>query len=191
MSLKLKSLSSDASAQSNDSGRNKPNRLLQIGVVAVVAIVVYLGGKVMNYAPSASRAMPTETPVVQQISQVITSTATPTPTMLPAMDSVLRSDSPTAEVQVHYIEVTSTPTPTPVYVYVTTPIEVIKYVTDTVTVVASPTPTPALAPGTVKICADVSGASAIYIGGLGIVTGGCQTFSFGVGQTSIQVQINK
>jgi hypothetical protein len=61
-----------------------------------------------------------------------------------------------------------------------------------VTPVALPTVTPVpLAPGLVQICASVEGAKGLFIGGRGVVTGSCEVFSFGVGQTSIQVQVNK
>lgn len=82
---------------------------------------------------------------------------------------------------------TATPVPTqaPVYVYQTV------VVTEVVSVV-QPTPTLVpLAPGTVQICARVEGVSAVYVGGRGIVSGGCETFSVGVGQTTIGVQVNK
>lgn len=192
MSLKLRKLS-ESGAESAAETRNKPSRLLQLSVIAVVAIVVYVAGLVLNYSPSAARQQPTPT-VTPMLQVVITPTVelTPTPTMLPAMDvSVLRNDDPLPTVAPVVIEVTSTPTPTPVYFYVPVEVEVERIVTQTLTIEAVPTATPALSPGTVRICADVEGASALYVGGLGIVSGGCQVFSFGVGQTSIQVQVNK
>lgn len=61
-----------------------------------------------------------------------------------------------------------------------------------VTPVVFPTITPVpLAPGSIKVCASVEGARALYIGNEGVVSGGCKTYSFGVGQTTILVQVNK
>lgn len=91
--------------------------------------------------------------------------------------------------------VTATPTfepPTPIveYVYEQVPVEVTRIVEITSVPVPTVTPVP-LAPGTVKVCAFVEGATGLYIGSRGVVSGGCESFAFGIGQTSIQVQINK
>lgn len=190
MSLKLKAL--DTGTSSNESGRNKPNRMLQAFVVVVVALVVYLVGQVLNYAPSAARPDPTPTAGVT-VEAAPTVEATPTATMLPAAGGVFRDDvTPTPNVEI--VVVTATPTsvpPTPIVEYV--PVEVTRIIEVTPYVLPSPTPSPtsALSVGTVKICASVEGATALYVGGLGVVSGGCQVFSFGVGQTSIPVQINR
>lgn len=194
MSLKLKRSNEEAaSGAASAEGRNKPSRLLQLSIVVVVAIVVYMGGWILNFSTSnAADPVSTPTPLFQGViteTVIIEVTPTPTPTLLPAMGDIFRTDDPLPTVAPVVIEVTSTPTPTPVYFYV--PVEVEKIVTQTITIEAVPTPTPALAAGTVRICADVEGATAIFVGGLGIVSGGCQTFSFGVGQTSIAVQVNK
>lgn len=69
-------------------------------------------------------------------------------------------------------------------------IEVTRIVEVTPALMPTLTPIP-LAAGTVKVCAFVEGASALYIGNQGVVSGGCQTYSFGVGQTTILVQVNK
>lgn len=193
MSLKLRQMGNAAAEGAAGEGRNKPSRILQFGIIAAVAIVVYVGGLLLNYSPSRSaEAVATVTPLFQGViteTVVIEVTPTPTPTMLPAMDDIFRNDDPAPTVDPVVIEVTSTPTPTPVYFYV--PVEVEKIVTNTITVELYPTPTPSLSPGTVRICADVEGATGLYIGGLGVVSGGCQVFTFGVGQTSIIVHVNK
>lgn len=193
MSLKLKAL--DTGTSSNESGRNKPSRMLQIFVVVVVALVVYLGGQVLNYAPSAARAEPTATtgPTVEVSPTVEPS---PTATMFPAGGGVFRGDevqaASTAEPQIVIVTATPTPIPpTPVIQYVSVEVTRIVEVTPYVLPSPTPSPTPALSVGTVRICASVEGASALYVGGLGVVSGGCQVFSFGTGQTSIPVQINK
>lgn len=113
--------------------------------------------------------------------------ATPTPTV---------EADVMASVSVEYVEVVVTATPTPVpptpeVVYVNVPYEVVRVVTETM-FVHEPTPTPkVLAPGVVEICVRVEGAREIYVGNVGVVSGHCSTFAFGVGQTTVPVQINK
>lgn len=96
---------------------------------------------------------------------------------------------------IEYVEVVVTATPSPVpptpeVVYYEIPVEV----TRLVEVAATPLPTPTivpLAPGTIEICVRVEGAREVYIGGGGVVSGACSTYHFGVGQTSIAVQVNR
>lgn len=114
----------------------------------------------------------------------------------PVVDTVAYSDTvATTAQQPQVIVVTATPTPVPPlpqieYIYETVIITEPVYIEVTPLPLPTITPVP-LAPGVVSICASVEGASALYIGGQGVVSGECRKFSFGVGQTSIQVQINK
>jgi hypothetical protein len=119
--------------------------------------------------------------------------------------------NPTPTVAVIALEPTSTPWPTPIILereiireipveievtrevafYVPGPeIEVTRVVTVEVLPPATPTPIP-LAPGTIKVCVDIEGAKEVYIGGRGVVSGGCELFQFGPGQTTIGVQVNR
>lgn len=99
---------------------------------------------------------------------VVTATPTPTPTETPVPQTV-------TEYRDIYYEVT---------------VEVTRIVEVTPQLPPTSTPVP-LAAGSVEICTRVEGARELYIGGYGVVSGGCQTFSFGIGQTSIPVQVNR
>lgn len=77
------------------------------------------------------------------------------------------------------------------YVEVQVPVEVTRIVEVTPVPLPTATATPSLAAGTVRVCVDIEGAREVYVGGFGVVSGGCQTFSFGVGSTYIEVQVNK
>lgn len=122
------------------------------------------------------------------------------PTLSPTVEVVATEPStPQAVVTTVFretiVEVVVTATPTPVpptpqieYVYVQIESTVVVEVTPATLPTLTPVP---LAPGTISICASVEGASELYIGGVGVVSGECKRFSFGVGQTSIQVQVNK
>lgn len=110
--------------------------------------------------------------------------------------STFRDEAPTVQPTYTPWIVTATPepptaTPNVIYEYFQVPVEVEVERIVTTTVVLEPTATPALAEGTAKICVALEGAREVFIGGHGVVSGGCQTFTFGVGQTSIAVQINK
>lgn len=48
-----------------------------------------------------------------------------------------------------------------------------------------------MAPGTVSICVNASGVKELYIGGVGIVGGGCSVFQVGAGASNIEVQVNR
>lgn len=117
----------------------------------------------------------------------------PTDTVQPTLTSFVEI-APTSVIEFVQVVVTATPTPelpTPEVIYVNVPYEVERVVTNTVEIV-HPTPTPhTLAPGTVEICVRVEGAREIYIHQSGVVSGSCMEFAFGVGQTSIPVQINR
>lgn len=126
-------------------------------------------GQVVSLAAPTIEVLPTEQPtqetVIREEAAVMVVTATPTVT-----------PEPTATPNIQYVYVDN---------LVEVPVEVVKEVTVT------PVPTVGVASGSVEICARVEGATALYIGGFGVASGQCQTFSFGVGQTSIQVQVNK
>lgn len=89
------------------------------------------------------------------------------------------------------VEVTREVPGQPIYVSVPGPtVEVTRVVE--VTAIPLPTVTPIpLAAGTIQICASVEGATALYIGNEGVVSGQCKSYSFGVGQTTILVQVNR
>jgi hypothetical protein len=133
------------------------------------------------------RSMPA--PTVAQVVGVITPTVIihePTPTATTWPTPIILEREVIVQIPV---EVTREST---VYrdVYITVP----QYVTTTIEVTPVPLPTATivpLSPGTVQICVRVEGAREIYIGGAGVVSGGCQTYAFGVGQTAIQVHVNK
>lgn len=119
------------------------------------------------------------------------------PVTLPTAEIAVFREEPTPEKEIVYVEVTAVPTPTPhivteyreIYIEVTREVQTILEVAPVPTV--TPTATPPLAAGTVQICVTLEGARAVYIGQIGVVSGGCQTFGFGIGQTSIPVQINR
>lgn len=129
------------------------------------------------------------------VPEVQAQAAEPTPTATPTATATHVVPARVVEPRVIEVVVTATPTeipPTPEVVYYQVPVEVTRVVTQTIQLEApTPTATPALASGTVRVCVHLEGAREVYIGGAGVVSGGCQTFSFGVGQTSIAVQINK
>ena len=90
--------------------------------------------------------------------------------------------------------VTATPTPvppTPVVEYIPYEVTVEVQTIVTNTIVATPVAPLPLANQTVEICVRVEGAREIYVGNVGVVSGQCSTFGFGIGQTSILVQVNK
>lgn len=135
---------------------------------------------------AAERSMPTATSGPELPTQVVVAMApqpedhTPTPWPTPIIIEKEVVSVVTVEVpgQSVFVEV---PGPT---------VEVTRIVEVTPVVLPTITPVP-LAPGTVKICVSVEGATGIYIGNQGVVSGGCQIFTFGVGQTAIIVQVNK
>lgn len=162
---------------------SKASFLKILGLLAAVALF-WNGASIIWNRPSGqplfASSAPTDAPIE-------TPTAEPTPTESP-------TSTPYVETVFREIVVTATPeppTPTPhiEYVYYQVPLEVEKIVTTTV--VLEPTATPSLATGTAQICVALEGAREVYIGGHGVVSGGCQTFSFGIGQTTIGVQINR
>lgn len=113
-----------------------------------------------------------------------TETTTPTPTQWPT--PIILEQTIVKEIQVEVTREVSVYRDVIVEVEVTREVQVVNVVpTPTVT------PTPRLAPGAVRVCAWVEGAQALYIGQIGVVSGGCQIFTFGVGQTMIPVQVNK
>lgn len=179
--MKLRALTSPEKGRADDSN-NKPNRRAQLLIVSVVGLCVWFGWSFLNRAsvqPVAQAAEVSTTPA-----GVLVVTATPTPTVEPTQTPAVLYAEVTRQVEVTR-EVTR-------YVTEFIPVEVTRLVTVTVAapVVSTPTP-PALAPGTLRVCADVQGARELYIGGQGIVAGECRSFAFGVGQTSVQVQVNK
>lgn len=161
-----------------------------IAMIAVVGICIFVAGRfVMTFSGNVEDMMP-GAPVAAAAPITVISTPTvtiedPTPTAI--VEAVFR------EVEV---VVTATPTPAPQIiteyrdVYYETIVEVTRVVEVTPIPLSTATVVP-LAPGVVEICLRVEGAREIYIGGGGVVSGGCSTFSFGVGQTTIPVQVNK
>lgn len=198
MSLKLRQLANASADGTAGEARTKPSRALQFGIIAFVAVAVWLGNQALNYA-STPRVQPTPTvdptlTAAAVVSDTVTVEVTPTYTPM-SVESVYRdppTEVPVVEPVVLVVTATPTPTPTEVnYVYVEVTREVIIEVTPNVLPTPTVTPTPALASGTVKVCASVEGATALYVGGQGIVSGGCQVFSVGIGQSTISVQVNR
>lgn len=172
--------------------------LLLVGLVAAAIAVVNWGlnwsgdkaDRDLRAAQSTIAAMSAlaAAPTVEVVPTVVVGSGSPG---LPgAMVELVADDTPTPVV------VTATPTPTPHIVteyreiYVQSTVEVTRIVEVTPVVLPTITPAP-LSPGTVRICVGVEGAREIYIGQKGVVSGACETFAFGVGQTTIGVQINK
>lgn len=160
--------------------------LLGLAVVGILGIRFLYFSNFNKIAEMGQRPMPTATlPAVALVEDpTATATVEATPTRWPT--PIILEREVVREIPV---EVTRE-----VSVYREVPIEVTRVVTQLVEVtpfaMATVTPIP-LAKGQVKICASVEGATGLYIGGYGVVSGGCQIFTFGVGQTSIQVQINR
>lgn len=155
-----------------------------------LGVILFLGVRFLYFSNFAEiermgqRPMPTAT--VPAVADLPTeeSTATPTATQWPT--PIILEREVIREVPIEVTREVS------VYRDVMVEVEVTKLVTQPVMVLQSVTPTPVpLAPGTVEICASVEGATAIYIGDTGVVSGECKKFSFGVGQTSIPVKINR
>lgn len=153
-------------------------------IVIAVAIALSAADTILN--------RPNGAPVVgwrqaQGQSPEVVETATVEPTLEPtATPHVNQPFVVTVEVPVIVTQEVEIEVP----VYYETQVEV----TRIVEVVATPEPTATiipLSPGSVEICVRVEAAREIYVGGYGVVSGGCQTFTFGIGQTSIPVHINK
>lgn len=172
--------------------------LLLIGLVAAAIAVVNWGlnwsgdkadrelraAQATIAAMSAAQAAPT----LEVVETVFVGSGSPA-RAAPVVGLVVE-DTPTP------IVVTATPTPTPNIVteyreiYVQSTVEVTRIVEVTPVVLPTVTPIP-LAAGTIKICVALEGAREVYIGQKGVVSGGCEIFAFGVGQTTISVQVNK
>lgn len=163
----------------------------KVAILLVAVSVAFSAGKHVWYRQTGDPIFGISTARGQSVEVLPTATA----------QAIATSTSTLEATQEAYVEtvfkeivVTATPTPvppTPEVIYINVPYEVERVVTNTITIV-DPTATPIpLAGGSVEICVRVEGAREIYVGGSGVVSGGCEIFAFGVGQTSIQVQVNK
>jgi hypothetical protein len=124
---------------------------------------------------------------------IVSPTATVAVYGLPTTEAAAQREEQIREMIVEVV-VTATPTLEPrieyIYEQVQIPVEVTRIVE--VAEIPLPTVTPIpLAPGTIEICASVEGAKALYIGGVGVVSGACALYTFAVGQTTILVQVDK
>lgn len=180
------------------SERESRFNLKAFSAVVVAGIVLWVGGNVL-WTGGQNVPRLVEDPAIMAAS-------TPTQVVVGSVDPPVAAGAVRAAGPVEYptpiilyqdrVEVVEVPGPVQ-YVEVPGPVvEVTRIVevpalVDPVIMAPTATPVPSLAPGTVQICARVEGASALYIGGYGIVNGGCQTFTFGVGQMEIRVQVNK
>lgn len=160
--------------------------MLLVGVVVLWfagnAVLGRDGG--LGASLAVERAMPTATlgPVLPTQAVYALPTEEPTATAWPTPIIIEREIASVVTVEV----------PGPV-VYVEVPgptVEVTRIVEVPAVVMPTVTPVP-LAPGTLKVCASVEGATGLYIGGEGVVSGGCKTYSFGVGQTTVLVHVNR
>lgn len=198
----MNTLSTNSNAPTNLLGSERESRInwgFFVPMIVGGILTVFVANFIWKYdgsVPFVDQRPPVVLPTSPSGSALGVITETPTvavfgfATETPTVEVVFRDKEP----EIVYIEVTSTPTPEPIievrYEQIQVPVEV------TVVVEVTPAPLPTitaipLASGVVQICASVEGATALYIGGAGVVSGECKKFSFGVGQTSIQVQVNR
>lgn len=158
-------------------------------MLAVAGIALFVAFKLVwgydgntDIGSGLQAASPTELPYT-----VVTSTATAD------QESVVIFVQPTPEIVfitelvtvTEYIDVVG-----PLeYVYIEGPERVIEVPIYQPTVV--PTVPPVMAPGTVSICVDAAGVKELFVGGLGIVGGGCSLLQVGEGSTIVNVQVNR
>jgi hypothetical protein len=152
-----------------------------LALVLVVRMVIFEPPGTTLTRLFASRPMPTATVVPA----VAVTAVAPVVLLVPTQTPFVVTATPTY---------TPVPTVTPVYLYevqrIQIPVEVTRIVEVAAAVPATVTPVP-LAPGTVRICIDAAGVRELYIGGVGVVGGGCRTFQVGVGASYIEIQVNR
>lgn len=151
------------------------------GLLWFAGTFIWSGQRVPSWVdrPMPEPTLPLELPTQAVFALPTEEAATPTPTAWPTAIIVERSVPMPVEVTREVV------------IFVPGPeIEVTRIVE--VAAIPFPTITPVpLASGTIKVCASVEGATGLYIGNEGVVSGACKTYSFGVGQTTILVQVNR
>lgn len=167
--------------------------LKAVASVVVGGILIFVFGNILlgndggvaarlAEAEMAKRAMPSPTvpEPIPTMHIVALPTEEPTPTAWPTPIIIYQEVEATREIPAQ-----------PIYVEVPGPVvEVTRIVEVAAPILPTVTPIP-LAPGTVQICVNLEGAKAVYIGNEGVVSGGCKLYTFGVGQTTILVQVDK
>ena len=163
-----------------------------VAMLAVIGIAIFWAGKIVfTYDGGLAGAS------VIKAADLLTPTALPyhvvamTPTatiQAPAVFQEIIAEPVRVEVEVTRIVESVT--------YVQVPFEVTRIVevvatAEPATATPFPTPTAPLAAGVVRICVDASAVKELYVGGVGVVGGGCHMLQVGQGTTFVEVQVNK
>lgn len=178
--------------------------MLAIAGIAIFMAIKLVWGYDGDFAPQAQAQQPTALPYYTVVvSDTVTATVTSEPTAdvaaLVAAEMALQREIERIEAErvsmaraAEAALIVVTPQIEIQYEYVNVPYEVTRVVE---VVVMAPTIQPtsqaALADGGVNICVDAAAVKELYIGGVGVVGGGCSLLQVGPGTTYITIQVNR